>query len=52
VSDADLVDASVARLEAFQQNMDKAYGPCADHRYSMRVGGEGTLAGAIVFATS
>jgi CRISPR system Cascade subunit CasC len=52
VSDADLVDASVARLEAFQQNMDKAYGLCADHRYSMKVGGEGTLAEAIAFATS
>jgi CRISPR system Cascade subunit CasC len=52
VSDADIVDNSVAKLEAFQQNMDKAYGACADDRYSMRVGGKGTLAEAIAFATS
>jgi CRISPR system Cascade subunit CasC len=52
ISDADLVDASIAKLETFQQNMDKAYGACADDRYTMRVGGEGTLAGAVAFATS
>jgi CRISPR system Cascade subunit CasC len=52
VSDADLLDTSVAKLKAFQQNMDKAYGPCADDRYTMRIGGEGTLTEAIAFATS
>lgn len=52
VSNADLVDASVAKLETFQQNMDKAYGACADDHYTMRVGGEGTLTEAIAFATS
>jgi CRISPR type I-E-associated protein CasB/Cse2 len=52
VRDGDVIDASVAKLEAFQQNMDKAYGACADDRYSMRVGGKGTLAEAIAFATS
>jgi CRISPR system Cascade subunit CasC len=48
----DLLDASIAKLETFQQNMDKAYGACADERYAMRVGGDGTLADAIAFATS
>jgi hypothetical protein len=47
----DLVAASVAKLETFQQDMDKAYGPCADCRYTMKVGGEGTLTEAIAVAT-
>jgi CRISPR system Cascade subunit CasC len=52
VSEADVVNASILKLEGFRDNMDKAYGPCADGRYTMRVGGEGTLAEAITFATS
>jgi CRISPR system Cascade subunit CasC len=51
VTGADLVAASVAKLEAFQQDMDKAYGACADGRYTMKVGGEGTLTEAIGTAT-
>jgi CRISPR system Cascade subunit CasC len=50
ISDADLVAASIEKLESFRQNMDKAYGACADHCYTMKVGGEGTLAKAIAFA--
>jgi CRISPR system Cascade subunit CasC len=52
VNGADLVAASVAKLEAFQQDMDKAYGACAERRYTMKVGGEGTLAEAIAMATN
>jgi CRISPR system Cascade subunit CasC len=52
VRTTDLLDSSIGKLESFQQNMDKTYGACADERYTMRVGGEGTLAGAIAFATS
>jgi CRISPR system Cascade subunit CasC len=52
VTGTDLVATSVARLEAFQGDMDKAYGPCADSRYIMRVGGDGTLADAIGAATT
>jgi CRISPR system Cascade subunit CasC len=52
VKDADLVAASVTKLETFQSDMDRAYGPCAEGRYAMKVGGEGTLAEAIVFATA
>jgi CRISPR system Cascade subunit CasC len=48
----DLVEASVAKLEAFGQAMDKAYGPCSEDRYTMKVGGDGTLSGAIDFATA
>jgi CRISPR system Cascade subunit CasC len=49
---ADLLAASIDSLERFGQSMHKAYGPCADAHYTMRVGGEGTLADAIAFATS
>jgi CRISPR system Cascade subunit CasC len=49
---ADLLDASIAKLETFQHNMDNAYGACADDRYSMRVGASGTLADAVSFATT
>jgi CRISPR system Cascade subunit CasC len=52
ISEVDVVDASVLKLESFRDNMDKAYGACADDRYTMRVGGGGTLAEAIAFATS
>ncbi len=52
ISDADLVAASVKKLQTFRQNMDQAYGACADDCYSMEVGGEGTLAEAIAFATA
>ena len=51
VNDADLIETSVTKLEAFRQGMDKAYGPCADDCYTMKVGGDGTLADAIAFAT-
>jgi CRISPR system Cascade subunit CasC len=51
VSDADLVAESVMKLETFRQDMDKAYGACAEDRYTMKVGGEGTLAEAVTFAT-
>jgi len=51
VTGTDLVAASVAKLEAFQRDMDKAYGACADGRYAMKVGGEGTLTEAIAMAT-
>jgi CRISPR system Cascade subunit CasC len=52
VNDADLFAASIAKLETFRENMDKAYGACADDRYTMKVGGKGTLTEAIAFATS
>jgi CRISPR system Cascade subunit CasC len=52
VPGADLVAASVAKLEAFQRDMDKAYGACAENRYSMKVGGDGTLTEAIAVATN
>jgi CRISPR system Cascade subunit CasC len=52
VNDPDLIAASVGKLEAFRLDMDKAYGACADDRYTMKVGGEGTLAEAIAFATA
>jgi CRISPR system Cascade subunit CasC len=51
INDTDLVMMSVAKLETFRQGMDKAYGPCADGCYTMMVGGDGTLADAIAFAT-
>jgi hypothetical protein len=47
-----LVAASISKLETFQQDMDKAYGACADHRYTMKVGGDGTLTEAIAAATN
>jgi CRISPR system Cascade subunit CasC len=50
VNDADLVAASVTKLETFRQDMDNAYGACAEHRYTMKVGGEGALAEAVTFA--
>ena len=52
INDADIVSASITRLEAFQHDMDTAYGACADDRYTMKVGGGGTLSEAISFATS
>jgi CRISPR system Cascade subunit CasC len=51
VNDTDLIKTSVAKLETFRQGMDKAYGSCADGCYIMTVGGDGTLADAIAFAT-
>jgi CRISPR system Cascade subunit CasC len=52
VTGADLVAASVAKLETFQQNMDKAYGACAQDRYAMMIGGDGTLTEAVATATN
>jgi CRISPR system Cascade subunit CasC len=52
VTEADLVAASVAKLETFQRDMDKAYGACADDRYTMKVGGDGTLTEVIAMATN
>jgi CRISPR system Cascade subunit CasC len=52
IHDADIVAASITKLEAFRRDMDNAYGACADDRYTMNVGGEGALSEAITFATS
>ena len=38
VQDEDLMDASIRRLERFRQDMDAAYGACADETCIMRVG--------------
>lgn len=51
-SETDVVATSVRNLETFRDDMDKAYGPCADARYCMHVGASGTLAEAIDFATA
>jgi CRISPR system Cascade subunit CasC len=51
VTDPDLIKTSVVKLETFRKDMDKAYGPCTDGCYTMVVGGDGTLADAIAFAT-
>ncbi len=52
INDADIVSASITKLEAFLHDMDNAYSACADSRYTMMVGGKGTLGEAIAFATS
>jgi CRISPR system Cascade subunit CasC len=52
VSGGDIVEASIERLQTFRQHMDAAYGPCAEGApCEMRVGGTGTLAEAIGYAT-
>lgn len=45
----DLMAASVAALEGFRAELDKAYGACAEAHRVMRVGGDGTLADIIAF---
>jgi CRISPR system Cascade subunit CasC len=52
VTGDDIVAASVDALEERQRNMDEQYGPCADARFTMRVGGNGTLAEALMFAVN
>jgi CRISPR system Cascade subunit CasC len=49
---SDLIEESIAKLEAFRSAMDRAYGSCADDLYTMKVGGDGTLDDAITFATA
>lgn len=49
----DLIDASIARLTAFRDNLDAVYGPCADERVHLRATAdraEGSLADVIAFA--
>ena len=52
VRDQDLMNASVKRLEQFREEMDKAYGQCADEIATMRVGHAGTLDEIKAFCTS
>jgi CRISPR system Cascade subunit CasC len=52
VAEADIVAASITKLNSFCDDMDKAYGPCADDRYCMHVGAKGTLPEALTFATA
>jgi CRISPR system Cascade subunit CasC len=52
IADPDIVKASVAKLTSFLDDMDKAYGSCADDRYRMNIGEDGTLTEAIAFATA
>ena len=49
VRDDDPVHASVDRLRGWRDDMDRAYGPCADSRAEMTVGGEGRLADVLAF---
>lgn len=49
VRDDDPVHASVNRLQGWRDDMDRAYGPCADSRAEMTVGGEGRLADVLAF---
>ena len=42
VMDDDLMQASIERLEHFRQDMDAAYGACADESLAMRVGDPGS----------
>lgn len=49
----DVADASISALAAFRDNLDQAYGACADDRREMRVtpaGTSGTLGDIIAFA--
>lgn len=51
--ETDALDASISRLTEFRDNMDKAYGPCADDRAEMRVTPfeqQGTLEEIVTFA--
>lgn len=45
----DPVGGSVERLRAWRDAMDAAYGPCAEGRAEMEVGGAGTLADVLAF---
>jgi CRISPR system Cascade subunit CasC len=52
VTGKDLLGAGVAALERWRDQMDRAYGPCADARQVMNVeAGEGTLDDIIAFVT-
>ena len=53
VDGGDLGNESRKRLVEFRQQLERAYGVCADAVYEMDVGGErGSLAGLIDFAVS
>ena len=43
VDKEDLMNASIARLEKFRTDMDKAYGTCADETRTMQLGKGGSL---------
>lgn len=52
VTGKDLLGAGVAALERWRDQMDRAYGPCADARQVMNVeSGEGTLDDIIAFVS-
>jgi hypothetical protein len=43
------MEDSVAALVELRAAMDRAYGPCAERRVEMEVGGEGTLDDVLAF---
>lgn len=45
----DPVAAFVSRLREWRDAMDVAYGPCAEDKKDMEVGGAGTLAELLAF---
>jgi CRISPR system Cascade subunit CasC len=45
----DPMEASVKALQGLRESMDAAYGPCADRRFEMLVGGTGTLEEVLAF---
>jgi len=47
--DEDQLSASITALEQMRDDMDRAYGACADARCAMRVGGDGTMAELLDF---
>lgn len=48
----DMMASAISELQNTRENMDKAYGPCADQHYVMdAVKGEGSLRDLITFAT-
>jgi CRISPR system Cascade subunit CasC len=50
VTGMDLLDASTKSLRRVCADMDRAYGPCAEARYTVDVAaGEGTIAGLLDF---
>jgi CRISPR system Cascade subunit CasC len=49
ISATDPMEASVRKLTQLRDNMDTAYGPCADRRSEMQVGSSGTLEDILAF---
>ena len=47
--EGDVVADSIATLERFRADLDRAYGPGSEASATMRVGGEGTLAEIVAF---